>query len=247
MTEPRQDGRGGRSVVIQECDLPLGQPLLLGPGDGVELAMSAARKADVLPLLTPGRDLRAELEERTEDDEWWDVADWEHSPIDAGNIIDGAPWGWFRAGDGWKILPVAFQDEAEELVTAGAWQSASMTGIVIGSGCRLSETIAVSWLADDIDGTQFLDVTYGVDDRAAAASDALAGAFYEWEPFCVACDDQGWEVTISPSESLPPEVVGKAMALFWVPCDLHASDSDAWCVEMAGTDWRWTEGRWGPN
>lgn len=98
-------------------------PLLLHAGERVTVRAVGDVRSAVLASLSPHPELRARIEDTWENGESSSAG--EAAPVDVGPEIDAVAWGWFAIplddDRAWQLLPLAFQDDAEQLAYASAW------------------------------------------------------------------------------------------------------------------------------
>lgn len=210
----------------------------------VDLPQDPIIEAQLLDALKPSLEL---------EDDLWSLAEelnsdiphrWEWEPVDSGIVVNGRTWGWFATETRLQLLPLDFHNRATIAETA-LWQYQSMTGAVIISGIRQDGPIGLEYYWDDDNDQRLLRVTYNNFDPIQATSNALSIVLKDFsEPFCIACDDLGWQITIEISDEIPSDVVATALAIVWRPCPTHAADPDGWHVDMADRQWQWHGDRW---
>jgi hypothetical protein len=95
----------------------------------------------------------------------------------------------------------------------------------------------------DYDQKPDLEIRYNDLDSLDLVRRVLTDPFEGIGPFCGACEDFGWVITIDVAPTIPLGAVGEALATVWVPCADHAG---SWEPEVAGHRWRWVNGTWEP-
>lgn len=232
-------------------ELPVEEnPLLLRGGEQITFDIDPDVRNRVLGTLEAVDELRDRIQVSLEEDGIEGAE--ESDPVDVGVMVDGEAWGWLMVLGGVSgndeplpggLVPMDFWLGSECVASAGAWMSASMTGIVIRCECHYHHQagIALHWRWDDIDGYQDVEFEYGLTETEAVSRSFTSPLD---EAVCPGCDT-GWEIDAGAYVPVPIDKVAEAVSSIWQPCDDHKSD--ALEVYSASRHWIWAGDRWVAN
>jgi hypothetical protein len=214
-------------------------PLRLHQGDSVQCLLVGDDRAAFLGALQPADDLLDFFEGAYEDNQSGDPRMLDGPYMDSANTVNDSAWAWIRGTDRWFLVPA---DPGQKLVRASAWMSESMTGAVIDSELRRSGPTGVAWQDNDAE-LEWVEVFYEVSDwdsLVLKTVGAIAADFFD--PPCPACDT-GWEMNLDVDASFRTELVGKALALLYRPCNDHCAQPNV-VSDIARHDWEWHDDQW---
>ena len=217
--------------------------VLLEAGEAVEVAADVALLA-VLGRLLPSAALIDRLEELV-NEEAFDGYEEEADPIDTGHTVGDATWGWLwcverdsRQPGRWSLVPLNFQRDAQDVISLSAWQSASMTGIVMSSACRVLDGVIMIFARDDIDGLRRLSIYYSEDLERHARE--TVRDFFEYDTPCPMCEELGWEISATVDSVRVPGLNRYTWNTLWRPCSDHTTCE----FDFAGSHLRWADDGW---
>jgi hypothetical protein len=208
-------------------------PRLLGASESLSASGSFAECAQC----RPSSDLEVDLELLVPDDSDLDEVD----PVDAGNLVNGEPWGWLRGHNRWWLVPLDLRTNCRLIAAMSVRNEGSMFGGPKSIWASYRAPVTAIWHADfDEPETNWLEVMYDAEPAESARQ------CFEWfadNTFCPGCEEApGLVADVWVDEELAPGADQVGWAAVWTACRSHSSGCTDGYVKWSGQRWSYADG-----